>query len=177
MFSATARMLYIYSLTDTVLENPTDYIKPELAFKKAYLRIYDYFLGYIYIYIMRWVYCRHIKLLISRMHAICFKFCLLYSKLKSVGHDLWGKQHHYAIYSCRNSETACCTAWYSRRKLHYVYFIVFRCQCEDRFIFIQGKTKHPVDIIIFRAVISHSDIMAPFIFLIGFRLNAEVYIK
>ena len=35
----------------------------------------------------------------------CFRFCLLCSKLESVGHCLWGKQHHDAIHTLQK----CCT--------------------------------------------------------------------
>ena len=39
------------------------------------------------------------------------------------------------------------------------------------------KTKHPVHIIVFAVVTSNGDIMPPFVFLHGFKLNTEAYIK
>ena len=44
------------------------------------------------------------------MHIVCFWFCLLHSKLESVGHCLWGKQHHDEIHSTRFLEMAYYTA-------------------------------------------------------------------
>ena len=44
----------------------------------------------------------HIQLIILGMHLICFKFCLLCTKLESVGCCLWGKQNHNAIQFSRN---------------------------------------------------------------------------
>ena len=38
------------------------------------------------IYRLRWFNCCHSKLVIPRMCFICFMFCLLWSKLQSVGH-------------------------------------------------------------------------------------------
>ena len=66
------------------------------------------------------------------MCFLCFRFCLLCSKLKSVGHYLWGKQNHDAIHSSRNLETACCTVWQSGWKCQHKDFRVFQCQSVDR---------------------------------------------
>ena len=60
------------------------------------------------IYCVWCVNCYDFKLSISRMHFVCFRFCLL----ELVGHCLWEKQHHDAIHtSSRNLETAYCLAF------------------------------------------------------------------
>ena len=41
------------------------------------------------------------------MHALCFRFHLLCSKLESLGHSLCRKQYHDTIQSSKNLETAC----------------------------------------------------------------------
>ena len=82
----------------------------------------------IYIYRLREVNCHHYKLVISPMHFVCVRLCLLYSKLESEGHSLWGNQYHGKIYSSRNLETLVCL---SRRNIQYHDFSVFGFQYED----------------------------------------------
>ena len=86
-----------------------------------------------------WVNCHHFKLLISHIRFIWFKFCLLWSKLVTVEHCLWDKQHHDTIHSSKNLETVCCTNWHPLWKCQHEDFTVFRCQSKDWFIFILMK--------------------------------------
>ena len=86
--------------------------------------------------------------IINFVYEICLRFSLLCGKLESVGYSLWRKQHHNAIHSSRNLEMVCCTAWYSRSKLLYNDFRMFRCQSKDRFILVLMKTKYPVLIVV-----------------------------
>ena len=58
------------------------------------------------------------------MLFICFRFCLLCRKLKSVGHCLRGKLHHDAIHAFQNLETIGCTPWHSRPSI-YEYFCLW----------------------------------------------------
>ena len=51
---------------------------------------------------MRCVNCHNSKLLLYRVRFIRFGFCLLYSKLDSLGHSRWEKQHHETIHFTRN---------------------------------------------------------------------------
>ena len=67
------------------------------------------------IYKIRWVNFRFVKLFMSCMCFICFKFYLLCTKLESVRHCLWGQQHHNIISFSRNLETVCCIAWHLHR--------------------------------------------------------------
>ena len=53
-----------------------------------------------------WVNYHHFEVLILCMCFVCFRSCLLCSKLESAGHCLWGKQNHDAIHSSRNLKTA-----------------------------------------------------------------------
>ena len=94
-------------------------------------------------YRVQCVNCRHSKLSILCMHFICFRFCLLYNKLESVEHYLWGKQHHNAIHSFSNLEMACCAAWHSSQWPQYKNFKVLGCQSEYRFTFTLMKTPSP----------------------------------
>ena len=115
--------------------------------------------------------------IIFHMHFICFRFCLMCSKLNSIGVCLWGKQHHNAIYFTRNLEIAWCTVRHSCSKLQYEDFRVFGCQSKGRFIFMFMKTKHPVHIMVLEMVTSNGDVMPPFVSQHGFWLNTEAYIK
>lgn len=106
--------------------------------------------------------------------------CLL--TVGSVGHCLYEKQQHNVIHSVRSLETICSTAWHSDWKLHYEHFRVFGCQTEDSPIWgdvlrVMIKIKHPVNIIVFGLINCDGDVILPFIFLHGFTLHTEVYIK
>ena len=50
---------------------------------------------------------------INFTHTFCL-FCLLCTKLESVGHCLRGKQYYESFHSARNLEMESCIAWYSR---------------------------------------------------------------
>ena len=52
-----------------------------------------------------------------------------------------------------------------------------KCQSEDQFIFILMKTKHSVHIMMFGWLLYDGDIIPPFIFPHGLRLNTETNIK
>ena len=95
-------------------------------------------------FMVQWVNCRHLKLLILRMLFICFRFCLLCSKPESVEDCLRGKKHHNAFHYSRNLEMASCTVG-----IHLEDPIrrVFGFQSGDGFILM--KTKHPVHIRVF----------------------------
>ena len=67
------------------------------------------------IYRVRWVSCRRFIFLISRMR-VAFSFCRLRSTVVGlIEHGLWEKQHHQAICSFTEFNTACCIAWHSYR--------------------------------------------------------------
>ena len=105
-------------------------------------------------------YCCHSKSLILHVHYMCFGFYLLCSKQET-------------IHSNRNLEMAYCTAWHFYQKLQYKDYREFRCQSENRFIFLLMKSRHPIHMV----VTNHGDIMLSFIIPHGLRLNMEVYIK
>ena len=73
----------------------------------------------------------YLKIFFLCMCSVCFRFCLLHSKLESLWHCLWEKQGHNAIHSSRNLEMSCCTTWLLHRKLQYVDFSLFSCQSEN----------------------------------------------
>ena len=56
-------------------------------------------------------------------------------------------------------------------------FRVFGCQSEDRFIWILMKVKSLADNMVFGMVTSDGDVIPPFIYPHGLRLNKEAYIK
>ena len=116
----------------------------------VYTYIYSYIYIYIYIYIyrqflsfflchiqsispdrVRWANYHHFRLLISRMCVVCFRFCLLCSKLESVEHCLCGKQNHDAVHSSRNLETACCTPWHLSEAVVVLYLRPFSHMASD----------------------------------------------
>ena len=86
------------------------------------------------------------------MPFIYFRFCLLYSKLESVGHCLWGKQHPWL-------------------KSIPQKFIIGTLYCLA--FMLEAQYKHPVHIIVFGVVTNDGIYMPPFIFPHGFRLNTE----
>ena len=105
------------------------------------------------------------------MFCICFRFCLL-CRVESVEHCLWEKQHHEAIQSSRNFETALTAEPQNE------YFGVFGCESEDIHILI-NENQIPCS---FHGVWGshwwwwrHTSIHLPILH--GLRLNTEAYIK
>ena len=124
------------------------------------------------IYKARWVNCCHFKLMILLMYFICFRFCLLCSKLDSVEQCLWRKQHHDAIHSSRNLKTACCAAWHSCQKLQYKYSSVWVSIWRDSYSYWR-KPNTQYKSWCFREVTSNSEVIPSFIL----TLNKMAYIK
>ena len=73
-----------------------------------------------------------IQRLPSHNHNDWARFCLLCSKLESVGDCMQWKYHHDLI-SC-SSNSKCCVAWNSCRRIHCKDFGLFGCQSEDEFV-------------------------------------------
>ena len=86
------------------------------------------------------------------MRFIRFLFCLLRSKLQSVGHSKKGALRSNSLLQKFGNNKLYC--WHSRQKLQYEDVKMFRCKFEDRFIFTLLKSKHPVHIIGFRVRLS-----------------------
>ena len=80
------------------------------------------------IYRVQWVNCYHSKLSIMNMHFVCFKFCLLCSKLESLGYF---EESSIMMKFTPPEIWKCCTAWHSSQKHHYEYLTVFGYQSED----------------------------------------------
>ena len=129
------------------------------------------FLLYHHSYSECWLNCHHCKLLISRMRFVCFRFCLLCSKVESV------ERYYDAIHSSRNLETTCCTNCHSCWKRQSEDFPVFGYQSKDRFIYLLMKTKYSGHIMVFGVDTRGGNVMPPFIFLHGLKLNTDTYMK
>ena len=125
---------------------------------------------------VRWVNCHHFDLYISRMRYICFRLCLLCSKLESVGHCLWVQQHHNAIHSFRNLEKTSCTAWHSQQNSHTNIWEFGGINLRT-FIFILMKIKRSIHIMMLGVVSNYGDIMLPFVFPHGLRFTIAADIK
>ena len=102
--------------------------------------------------------------LISNMCFICFRFYLLCIKLESIRDCLWGKQCHDAIHSSRNLETVFA--------IHDGSFNAKILVLGSQLI-ILTKTRYLDHIMVFGVVTSDADVMPPFIFQQGLRLNTE----
>ena len=102
------------------------------------------------------------KLLISYTCFICFRFCLMCSNLKSLGHC-------GAVHPSKNLGTAFCAVWNPRWKFKYKDLAEFGWPSEDWLM----KIKHSIHIKGFRVVTSDDDVIPPLIFQHGIRVNTK----
>ena len=114
--------------------------------------------------------------IINFLHVLYFfRFCLLCCIQESVGHCLWGNQHHDTIHFSKNLEMAYCIDWRSPWKPQYKDFWVSGCQSEDCFKFM--KTKPTVQSTLWCLVVVTRDGEFRLSFIFPQRLNTGANIK
>ena len=138
-----------------------------------YMHMWNIWIIVMFKYWVQWVNCPHSKLLILHWHFICFRLSAVQQTNQlGIFHE---ESSTITKFTCLKISKR--HAWHSCWKIQYEDFRVFRCQSNNRIIFTLLKTKYPVQMIALWMVTSNGNVLPPFIFPNGLKLNIKAYTK